>query len=70
MESEFFMLFCENGNSPKYKHKTFDEARKEAARIATIEQKKVYILHAIEYCEVNNVKYVGLRQDKGGDKKL
>ena len=51
----FYMIYVEGQNSPTRKHLTFDEARKEADRLARAMHKKTYILGTIECVEVNDI---------------
>lgn len=51
----FYMIYVEGQNSPTRKHLTFDEARKEAERLARMMHKKTYILGTIECVEVNDI---------------
>ena len=51
----FYMIYVEGQESPKRKHLTFEEAQKEAERLARMMHKKTYILGTIECFEVNDI---------------
>lgn len=72
-EYRFWMVYVEGRNSPKVKHTSDDDARREAERLAIQEDKKVYILKALGYVEPlpPPTRYRGLdskeEDTKGGD---
>lgn len=51
----FYMIYVEGQESPKRKHLTFEDAQKEAERLARAMRKKTYILGTIECVEVNDI---------------
>lgn len=52
---EFYMIYVEGQDSPTRKHLTYQDAEKEAERLARMMHKKTYILGTIEYFEVNDI---------------
>lgn len=53
--SRFYMIYVEGQDSPKRRHLTFEDAQKEAERLARAMHKKTYILGTIECVEVNDI---------------
>ena len=51
----FYMIYVEGQESPKRRHLTFEDAQKEAERLARAMGKKTYILGTIECVEVNDI---------------
>lgn len=51
----FYMIYVEGQESPKRRHLTFEDAQKEAERLARAMRKKTYILGTIECVEVNDI---------------
>lgn len=51
----FYMIYVEGQDSPKRRHLTFEDAQKEAERLARAMRKKTYILGTIECVEVNDI---------------
>lgn len=62
-EYEFFMIYVEGESSPTFKHLSYESAVTEAKRLARAFKKKVYILHATKYFELNEFKEVNLIQE-------
>ena len=50
-----YMIYVEGQDSPKRRHLTFEDAQKEAERLARAMRKKTYILGTIECVEVNDI---------------
>lgn len=53
--NRFYMIYVEGQDSPKRRHLTFEDAQKEAERLARAMRKKTYILGTIECVEVNDI---------------
>lgn len=53
--SRFYMIYVEGQNSPTRQHLTYQDAKKEAERLARVMHKKTYILGTIECLEVNDI---------------
>lgn len=53
--SRFYMIYVEGQESPKRRHLTFEDAQKEAERLARAMRKKTYILGTIECVEVSDI---------------
>ena len=53
--NKFYMIYVEGQDSPKRKHLTFEDAQKEAERLARLMRRKTYILGTIECLEVNDI---------------
>lgn len=53
--NRFYMIYVEGQDSPKRQHLTFEDAQKEAERLARMMHKKTYILGTIECLEVNDI---------------
>lgn len=53
--NRFYMIYVEGQDSPKRQHLTFEDAQKEAERLARMMHKKTYILGTIECFEVNDI---------------
>ena len=51
----FYMIYVEGQESPKRRHLTFEDAQKEAERLARLTRRKTYILGTIECFEVNDI---------------
>ena len=51
----FYMIYVEGQESPKRRHLTFEDAQKEAERLARLMRRKTYILGTIECFEVNDI---------------
>lgn len=63
----FWMCWVEGTRSPSFKHSSLDEARLEAERLARQEPgKQVYVLVALEFCQVSNLRWQRLDVDTGG----
>lgn len=59
--NKFWMVWSPQGNTPTYKHATYESARDEAIRLARVNPgKRFYVLTATEYYEVNDVRMVVL----------
>ena len=52
---EFYMIYVEGQDSPTRKHTTYQDALKEAERLARMMHRKTYILGTIECLEVNDI---------------
>ena len=50
-QTVFYMIYVEGGNSPTYKHDSYESASKEAYRLAGTTGKEVFILSAIASCK-------------------
>lgn len=51
----FYMIYVEGQDSPVVKHRSIDDAKKEAVRLCTHENKKAYVLRAVlEFSPVKN----------------
>ena len=53
--NRFYMIYVEGQESPKRRHLTFEDAQKEAERLARLTRRKTYILGTIECFEVNDI---------------
>ena len=54
-QTRFYMIFVEGQNGPTRKHPTYQDAKKEAERLARLMRRKTYILGMIECFEVNDI---------------
>lgn len=52
---EFYMIYVDGQDSPTRKHTTYQDALKEAERLARMTHRKTYILGTIECLEVNDI---------------
>lgn len=52
---EFYMIYVDGQDSPTRKHTTYQDALKEAERLARMTHRKTYILGTIESLEVNDI---------------
>lgn len=52
---KFYMIYVEGQDSPTRKHLTYQDAKKEAERLARLMRRKTYILGTIECFEVNDI---------------
>lgn len=60
-ESEFYLLWMENGKSPTIIHSTHNDAKIEAERLAVnFPGRKIFIVKAIEFCVSLNIQWVDL----------
>jgi len=51
--NNFFMVYVEGQNQPKYKHSTHDSALAEAKRLAKLTEKPAYVLAPITTVELD-----------------
>lgn len=62
----FWMCYVEGMRSPSFKHLSLDAAKEEAERLARQELgKKVYILAALEYCQMTNLVWQHIQGAEG-----
>ena len=54
-QTRFYMIYIEGQNGPTRKHPTYQDAKKEAERLARLTRRKTYILGTIECFEVNDI---------------
>lgn len=52
METTFYMIYVEGGNTPTYKHETYKQALEEAKRLTQRLNKPAYILEARQKIEM------------------
>ena len=55
-QTRFYMIYVEGQNGPTRKHPTYQDAKKEAERLARLTRRKTYILGTIECLEINDIK--------------
>lgn len=54
-QTRFYMIYVEGQNGPTRQHLTYQDAKKEAERLARLMRRKTYILGTIECFEVNDI---------------
>lgn len=62
----FYMIYVEGGNSPTYKHDSYESASKEAYRLAGTTGKEVFILSAVASCKKEIIN-IGARKPEDDD---
>jgi hypothetical protein len=66
MEDLFFLVWCEGGGAPTFKHYTFASAKAEAARLARLSpDRRFTVMVAVQGVEVSDLKttrYLGTEQ--------
>jgi hypothetical protein len=65
-QTVFYMIYVEGGNSPTYKHDSYESASKEAYRLAGTTGKEVFILSAIASCKKEIIN-IGARKPEDDD---
>ena len=65
-QTVFYMIYVEVGNSPTYKHDSYESASKEAYRLAGTTGKEVFILSAIASCKKEIIN-IGARKPEDDD---
>jgi len=65
-QTVFYMIYVEGGNSPTYKHDSYESASKEAYRLAGTTGKEVFILSAIASCKKEIIN-MGARKPEDDD---
>ncbi len=65
-QTVFYMIYVEGGNSPTYKHDSYESASKEAYRLARTTGKEVFILSAIASCKKEIIN-IGARKPEDDD---
>jgi hypothetical protein len=51
--NKYWMVYVENQGTPTYKHGTYEEAKREAERLAqmpSLKGHRVYVFEAVSYC--------------------
>lgn len=61
---KFYMIYVEGQNGPTRQHLTYQDAKKEAERLARLMRRKTYILGTIECLEINDIKTTDCRVDQ------
>lgn len=57
----FYMVYLEGERTPAYKHETYDDAVREAKRLAETHDKRAYVLGTIQYVELIKFKEVDVK---------
>lgn len=65
-QTVFYMIYVEGGNSPTYKHDSYESASKEAYRLAGTTGKEFFILSAIASCKKEIIN-IGARKPEDDD---
>jgi hypothetical protein len=65
-QTVFYMIYVEGGNSPTYKHDSYESASKEAYRLAGTTGKEVFILSAVASCKKEIIN-IGARKPEDDD---